>query len=96
MSPPGQAYSHITLISDGISSVVSDDEISDLARGARTPQDAAKRILSFAEDMGSEDNSTALVIPLAGWGKMTGEDKTRELREYRRKYMEGSERQRRM
>ncbi|KAH8102513.1 phosphatase 2C-like domain-containing protein [Cristinia sonorae] len=92
----GQSYSHITMVSDGISHVVSDEEISDLARRAHTPLDAARRILSFAQQMGSEDNVTALVIPLSGWGKMTGEDKTRELREYRSTYMEGSERQRRM
>lgn len=90
----GPAYSHITLVSDGVSSVVSDAEINDLARGAPTPQYAAQRILRFAEDMGSDDNLTALVVPLAGWGKMTGEDRTRELREYRRRQMEGSERQR--
>ncbi|OSX67370.1 hypothetical protein POSPLADRAFT_1176162 [Postia placenta MAD-698-R-SB12] len=89
----GSAYSHITLVSDGISSVVSDNEISDLARGASTPQHAAQRILRFAEDMGSDDNLTALVVPLAGWGHMTGEDRTRDLREYRRRRMEGSERQ---
>ncbi|THH33537.1 hypothetical protein EUX98_g638 [Antrodiella citrinella] len=92
----GTCYSHITLISDGISSVVSDDEMSDLARDARTPHEAAKRILSFAQDMGSEDNLTALVVPLSGWGKMTGDDRTRELREYRINSMTGSERQRRM
>lgn len=89
----GSACSHITLVSDGISSVVSDNEISDLARGASTPQHAAQRILRFAEDMGSDDNLTALVVPLAGWGHMTGEDRTRDLREYRRRRMEGSERQ---
>ncbi|CCL99561.1 uncharacterized protein FIBRA_01579 [Fibroporia radiculosa] len=89
----GPAYSHITLVSDGVSSVVSDDEISDLARGSPTPQYAAQRIMRFAEDMGSDDNLTALVVPLAGWGKMTGGDRTRELREYRRRHMEGNERQ---
>ena len=84
------------MLSDGISSVVSDDEISDLARGAKTPREAADRILAFAEEMGSEDNCTALVVPLAGWGKISGQDRTRELREYRKKQMVGSERQRRM
>ncbi|KAI0788628.1 phosphatase 2C-like domain-containing protein [Abortiporus biennis] len=89
-------YSHITLVSDGVSSVVSDDEISDLARISTTPLEAAERILYFAEEMGSEDNATVLVVPLAGWGRITGEDRTKELREYRRKMMEGTERQRRM
>ncbi|EPT03996.1 hypothetical protein FOMPIDRAFT_1022124 [Fomitopsis schrenkii] len=88
----GPEYSHITLLSDGISSVCSDQEISDLVRGCPTPEYAAKRILRYAEDMGSDDNLTAIVIPLAGWGNMTGEDRTRDLRQYRRKQMEGSER----
>ena len=61
-------------------------------RGCPTPEYAAKRILRYAEDMGSDDNLTAIVIPLAGWGKMTGDDRTRDLRQYRRKQMEGSER----
>ncbi|TBU63636.1 protein serine/threonine phosphatase 2C [Dichomitus squalens] len=90
----GQQWSHITLISDGVSSVVSDEEISDLARGALSPKHAAERICSFAEEMGSEDNQTALVVPLAGWGKITGPDRTKELREYRRKGLEGNERHR--
>ncbi|PIL33780.1 hypothetical protein GSI_04405 [Ganoderma sinense ZZ0214-1] len=90
----GKQWSHITLISDGVSSVVSDEEVSDLARGALSPKHAAERICSFAEDMGSEDNQTALVVPLAGWGKITGPDRTLELREYRRKGMEGNERHR--
>ncbi|TFY63446.1 hypothetical protein EVJ58_g3261 [Rhodofomes roseus] len=88
----GPEYSHITLLSDGISSVCSDQEISDLVRGCPTPEYAAKRILRYAEDMGSDDNLTAIVVPLAGWGGMTGEDRTRDLRQYRRKQMEGSER----
>ena len=46
--------------------------------------------------MASEDNLTALVLPLAGWGKIQGEDRTKELREYRREQMVGTERQRRM
>ncbi|OCH96217.1 protein serine/threonine phosphatase 2C [Obba rivulosa] len=89
----GPACSHITLCSDGVSSVLSDPEIADLARGAPTPRAAAQRIVAFAEDMGSEDNATAIVVPLNGWGNIQGEDRTRELREYRRKQMEGNERQ---
>ncbi|KAI0715299.1 protein serine/threonine phosphatase 2C [Earliella scabrosa] len=90
----GPRYSHLTLISDGVSSVVSDEEISDLARGAMTPKYAAERILNFAEDMGSEDNATAVIVPLAGWGKITGPDRTKELREYRIKTQQGNERHR--
>ena len=92
--PPGPKWSHITLISDGVSSVVSDEEVSDLARGAISPKHAAECILTFAEEMGSDDNATALIVPLAGWGKITGPDRTKDLREYRLKSMQGSERHR--
>ncbi|TFK88003.1 protein serine/threonine phosphatase 2C [Polyporus arcularius HHB13444] len=90
----GPKYSHLTLLSDGVSSVVSDEEVSDLARGALTPKVAADRILTFAEEMGSDDNMTAVIVPLAGWNKITGPDRTKELREYRLKGMQGSERHR--
>ena len=73
------------LVSDGISSELSDDEIVDLARGSPDPKTAAKRILAFSEELGGEDNATAVVVPLAGWGRIEGPDKTKELREYRRK-----------
>ncbi|KAI0756703.1 protein serine/threonine phosphatase 2C [Daedaleopsis nitida] len=90
----GPKYSHLTLISDGVSSVVSDEEISDLARGARSPKYAADRILNFAEDMGGEDNATCIVVPLAGWGTVTGPDRTKDLREYRLTNQQGNERHR--
>ena len=80
----GSEWAYIVLVSDGISSLVSDDEVVDLARNAPNPKVAADRILAFAEEMGSEDNATALVVPLAGWGKVEGPDKTRDLRNYRR------------
>ncbi|KAJ3558530.1 hypothetical protein NM688_g870 [Phlebia brevispora] len=88
----GCEYSHLTLVSDGVSSVVSDEEISDLARGARTPREAAQRIVSFASDMASQDNLTAIVVPLAGWGKVTGPDRTKPFREDRLTAMIGMER----
>jgi len=91
-----QDWAYVVLVSDGVSSVVSDDEVVDLARDAADPRQAADRILAFAEDMGGEDNATAIVVPLAGWGMIQGADKTKDLREYRQRQMVGSERQRRM
>ncbi|KZP16861.1 protein serine/threonine phosphatase 2C [Athelia psychrophila] len=91
-----QDWAYVVLVSDGVSSVVSDDEVVDLGRNAKDPKEAADRILAYAEEMGSEDNATAIVVPLAGWGKITGPDKTKELREYRQQNAVGSERQRRM
>ncbi|KAJ3803362.1 phosphatase 2C-like domain-containing protein [Lentinula aff. detonsa] len=92
----GEEWAYMVMVSDGVSSTLSDDEIVDLARDAPDPKVAADRILSFVQELGGEDNRTAIVIPLSGWGKIRGSDKTKELREYRRKQAEGSERQRRM
>ncbi|KAJ7169766.1 phosphatase 2C-like domain-containing protein [Mycena filopes] len=92
----GSKWAYLVLISDGISSMLSDSEVVDLARDAPDPKTAAERILSFAEELGGEDNATVIVVPLAGWGKIQGPDSTRELREYRRMQAVGSERQRRM
>jgi protein phosphatase PTC6 len=74
----------MVVVSDGISSTLSDDEIVDLARGAPTPKVAADRILSFSQELGASDNATAIVVPLAGWGKIQGPDKSLALREFRR------------
>lgn len=80
----------MVFVSDGVSSVVSDEEVVGLARGAKDPKEAADRILAFAEEMGSEDNATAIVVPLAGWGKIEGPDKTKDFREYRSRQMSES------
>lgn len=74
----------MAIVSDGIASILSDDEIVDLAREAPTPKAAADRILSFSQELGGEDNATVIVVPLAGWGKICGPDKTLALREFRR------------
>lgn len=71
-------------VSDGVSSVLSDGEVVDLARNAPDPRSAAERILAFSQELGGDDNATAIVVPLAGWGKIQGPDKTKELRDYRR------------
>jgi protein phosphatase PTC6 len=81
----GKYWAFAVLVSDGISSELSDEEIVDLARGSRDPKTAADRILAFSEELGGQDNATAIVVPLAGWGRIEGPDKTKELREYRRK-----------
>jgi len=83
-------------VSDGVSSFVSDQEVVDLVRGARDPKAASDQILRFAEDMGSDDNMTAIVLPLAGWGNVTGPDMTKQLREYRLRQVDGTERQKQM
>lgn len=53
-------------------------------RDTNDPKAAAEKILAFSEELGGNDNATAIVVPLAGWNKIDGPDKTRELRDYRR------------
>ncbi|KAH8835278.1 phosphatase 2C-like domain-containing protein [Flagelloscypha sp. PMI_526] len=90
----GTDWACMVLISDGISSMMSDQEVVDLTRRAHTPKHAAERILEYAEALGGEDNATAVVVPLSGWGKTKGPDQTEELRDYRRNQAVGTERQR--
>jgi len=92
----GSDWAYAVFVTDGVSSVLSDAETVDLARNSPDPKTAAERILEFAEEMGSEDNATVMVVPFAGWGKIRGPDSTKELREYRRNEAIGNERQRRM
>ncbi|POY76295.1 hypothetical protein BMF94_0490 [Rhodotorula taiwanensis] len=93
----GDEFSHLILLSDGITDSLSDQEIVDLTRGFRDPAQAAKKIVSFAEDIGADDNLTCLVVPLPGFGRMGGMDTTASRREYRQRQMSSaSSRQKRM
>ncbi|GAA5917877.1 hypothetical protein JCM5296_000804 [Sporobolomyces johnsonii] len=93
----GEEWAFLVLTSDGITDVMSDQEIVDLCRGINDPTLAAKKIVAFAEDVGGEDNMTALVVPLPGWGRMGGLDTTADRREYRLRQAAGSNsRQKRM
>ena len=81
----GDDYAYLILVTDGLTSLMSDQEIVDLARNAVDPIRAAKTIVHFGEDLGAQDNCTCLVIPLSGWGRVEGTDTTEARREYRRK-----------
>lgn len=91
----GRTWSCLVLMSDGITSVISDEEVVDLTRMSYDPQQAAKTVMNFAEEVGLEDNATVIVIPLAGWGDVRGDDLTRDLRDWRRKQAEINIRERR-
>jgi len=92
----GPDWAFLVMVTDGVSSVLSDQEIVDVARYGDSPERAAYDIVNFAEELGAEDNSSALVIPLAGFGKITGVDQTKNLRVWRQNEHIGTERQRRM
>ncbi|KAJ9127632.1 hypothetical protein QFC24_001042 [Naganishia onofrii] len=93
----GGDYAYMVLVTDGISTLISNQEIIDLARTSNSPQRAAKAIVNFAGDLGAEDNCTCMVVPLAGWGTVGGKDETEARREYRKSKVSAlSSRSRRM
>lgn len=80
----GAQFAFAIGVSDGISDVMSDQEMVDECRAARHPQEAAQRVLRYAEDLGSDDNATVVVVPLRGWGRIGGPDRTHAKRAARR------------
>ena len=60
----GTDVAFVVGFSDGISDVASDQEIVDLCCGAAHPQEAAKRVLRYAENLGAVDNATVVCVPL--------------------------------
>lgn len=80
----GSEYAYLVFVTDGLTSLLSDQELVDLARRSADPTRAAKTIVHFGEDLGARDNCTCIVVPLAGWGTIQGEDTTETRREYRR------------
>ncbi|EHK98876.1 putative protein phosphatase 2C like protein [Glarea lozoyensis 74030] len=61
-------YSFIVLVSDGISGTLSDQEIVDVVKEARTPEQGARDVVAYATEVSTEgDNATCLVVRLGGW-----------------------------
>lgn len=82
-------YSMLVLMSDGVSGTLSDQEVVDLVKEARTPEEGAKNVVGFATEVGREgDNATCLVVRLGGWERRNeggvGSLGTKEGREWRR------------
>ena len=51
----------LVLISDGISSVMSNQEVVDCVKLENNPTQAAANVLNLAEQLGAEDNCTVMV-----------------------------------
>ncbi|KAL8954324.1 MAG: hypothetical protein Q9193_007287, partial [Seirophora villosa] len=87
---PGE-YAFLALVSDGVTDEASDQEIVDIVKECRTPEEGAKAVVAFATEAGSSegDNATCLVVRLGGWERRNegggGSMGTREQREWRRK-----------
>jgi protein phosphatase PTC6 len=89
-------YSFMILCSDGVSGHLSDQEIVDIVKEAKTPEQGARDVVSFAVETstGSEgaDNATGIVVRLGGWERRgeggLGSMGTKEMRDWRRQEAE--------
>ncbi|ORE21162.1 protein serine/threonine phosphatase 2C [Rhizopus microsporus] len=72
----------MVLVTDGITSVLSDQEVVDIVKQHNEPARAARKIVDTADELHSEDNITAMVVRLKDWGKRM-HDHTSDLRVYR-------------
>lgn len=61
--------SFICLISDGISGPLTAKEVIDTIHSKPDAIQGAKHLVDSALHMGSQDNCTAIVVPLGAWGK---------------------------
>ncbi|KAJ5089287.1 hypothetical protein N7532_007971 [Penicillium argentinense] len=82
-------FSFLVMMSDGISGTLADQEIVDIVKEARTPEQGARDVVSFATEVTKEgDNATCLVVRLGGWERRqeggVGSLGTKESREWRR------------
>ncbi|KAG9242236.1 phosphatase 2C-like domain-containing protein [Calycina marina] len=86
-------YSFMVLVSDGVSGTLSDQEIVDVVKEAKTPEQGARDVVSFATEVSKEgDNATCLVVRLGGWERRgeggMGSLGTKEVRDYRKSMAE--------
>jgi protein phosphatase PTC6 len=82
-------YSFLVLVSDGVCGQLTDQEIVDVVKESRTPEEGARDVVGFATEVTTDgDNATALVVRLGGWERRNegggGSLRTKEEREYRR------------
>lgn len=82
-------YSFMVLMSDGVSGTLDDQEVVDIVKEAKTPEQAAREVVNFATEVSTEgDNATCLVVRMGGWDRRQeggyGSLGTKESRDYRR------------
>ncbi|XP_041374901.1 protein phosphatase 1K, mitochondrial-like [Gigantopelta aegis] len=59
----------LVLTTDGLNFVLSDQEVVDIIGSCENPTEAANLLTDQALHFGSEDNTTAMIIPFGAWGK---------------------------
>lgn len=82
-------YSFLVLVSDGVSGTLEDQEVVDIVKEARTPEQAARDVVNFATEVSTEgDNATCLVVRMGGWERRQeggyGSLGTKESRDWKR------------
>lgn len=82
-------YSFLVLMSDGVSGTLSDQEIVDVIKEARTPEEGARKVVEYATEVSSDgDNATCQVVRLGGWERRSeggvGSMGTKEFRDARK------------
>lgn len=82
-------YCFMVLMSDGVSGTLSDQEIIDVIKEARTPEQGSKDVVNYATQVSRDgDNATCLVVRLGGWERRNegglGSLGTKEIRDARR------------
>ncbi|KAL1913440.1 Protein phosphatase 2C 6 [Sporothrix stenoceras] len=82
-------FSFLVLVSDGVSGTLSDQEIVDVVKEARTPEQGARAVVEYATEVSRDgDNATCLVVRLGGWERRSeggvGSMGTKEIRDARR------------
>lgn len=87
-------YSFMVLVSDGVSGTLSDQEIVDIVKEAKTPEQAARDVVSFATEVSMDgDNATCLVVRMGGWERRQegghGSLGTKESRDWKREDASG-------
>lgn len=86
-------YSFLVLMSDGISGTLSDQEIVDIVKEAKTPEQASRDVVNFATEVSEDaDNATCLVVRLGGWERRSegglGSLGTKEMRDFKKQEAE--------
>ena len=83
-------FAFLCLCSDGVSGTMSDQEIVDVVKEAKTPEQGARDVISYATEVSDDgDNATCLVVRLGGWERRQegggGSLGTKEAREWRQR-----------
>ncbi|POR39224.1 Protein phosphatase 2C-like protein 4 [Tolypocladium paradoxum] len=82
-------FSFLVLVSDGVSGTLSDQEIVDVVKEARTPDEGARSVVEYATEVSRDgDNAICQVVRLGGWERRSeggvGSMGTKEIRDIRR------------